>query len=131
MNTHSHTPETDTHPTRRSWAALLAAGVFEVGYALSVNGSRGFTEPLWSLIAVAFFLCTLYFLSVALKRIAVGIGYAIWAGIGAVGAAALGPLFFDESLTPTKALWLAVIIGGVIWLKVADSPKASPKSAEG
>ena len=106
-----------------AWVALLVAGVFEVGYALSVNGSEGFTNPLWSIIAIVFFLFTLFFLSVALKKIDVGIGYAVWAGIGAIGAAVFGPMFFDETLTAVKALWLAVIIGGVIWLKLADSPK--------
>ncbi|WP_282778025.1 MULTISPECIES: multidrug efflux SMR transporter [unclassified Nocardia] len=105
------------------WLALLAAGGFEIGYALSVNGSEGFTNPLWSAVAIVFFLFTLYFLSVALKKIDVGIGYAVWAGIGAVGAALLGPVFFHETLTLAKAFWLAVIIGGVIWLKLADSAK--------
>lgn len=104
------------------WLALLLAGGFEVGYALSVNGSQGFTNITWSLVAIGFFLCTLFFLSVALKKIDVGIGYAVWAGIGAAGAALLGPVFFDESLTPAKSFWLAVIIGGVVWLKLADSP---------
>lgn len=106
-----------------AWIALLLAGAFEVGYALSVNGSEGFTNLAWSLIAFVFFLLTLFFLSVALKHIDVGIGYAVWAGIGAVGAAILGPVFFEETLTLVKAFWLAVIIGGVIWLKLADSPK--------
>ncbi|GAA1640973.1 hypothetical protein GCM10009700_29750 [Brevibacterium sanguinis] len=105
-----------------AWLALLLAGGFEVGYALSVNGSAGFTQLGWSLVAIVFFLLTLFFLSVALKRIDVGIGYAVWAGIGAVGAAVLGPVFFDESLTVAKGFWLAVIIGGVVWLKLADSP---------
>lgn len=112
------------HSTGRTgpWLALLLAGGFEVGYALSVNGSAGFTDLGWSLVAIVFFLFTLFFLSVALKRIDVGIGYAVWAGIGAVGAAVLGPVFFDETLTVTKGIWLAVIIGGVVWLKLADSP---------
>lgn len=105
------------------WVALIVAGIFEVGYALSVNGSQGFTDPRWSTVAVVFFLLTLFFLSVALKRIDVGIGYAVWAGIGAIGAAVFGPVFFDETLTITNAFWLAVIIGGVVWLKLADSPK--------
>ncbi|WP_085369486.1 multidrug efflux SMR transporter [Leifsonia sp. NCR5] len=111
----------------RSWLALLLAGGFEVGYALSVNGSDGFSNLTWSLVAVVFFLFTLYFLSVALKRIDVGIGYAVWAGIGAVGAALLGPVFFDETLTLVKAFWLAVIIGGVIWLKLADSAQLAAR----
>ncbi len=110
-----------TH-TGRAWAALVIAGAFEVGYALSVNGSAGFTDLVWSLVAIGFFVLTLLFLSIALRSIDVGIGYAVWAGIGAVGAALLGPVFFDETMTPVKALWLALIIGGVVWLKLADSP---------
>lgn len=114
---------TSTPSNTTAWLVLLLAGAFEVGYALSVGGSQGFTNLTWSLVAVVFFLLTLYCLSVALKTIDVGIGYAVWAGIGAVGAALLGPVFFDEDLTAWKALWLAVIIGGVIWLKLADSPQ--------
>jgi quaternary ammonium compound-resistance protein SugE len=95
------------------------------------KGSNGFTDLVWSLVALVFFLLTLCFLSVALKRIDVGIGYAVWAGIGAVGAALLGPVFFDEALTLVKAFWLAVIIGGVVWLKLADSPAhAGKRSAQ-
>ncbi|MBW1603845.1 multidrug efflux SMR transporter [Streptomyces sp. JJ66] len=117
-----------THPTAaRAWLMLLLAGGFEVVYALSVGGSEGFTRLSWSLVAVVFFLLTLYALSVALRAIEVGIGYAVWAGIGAVGAALLGPVFFEETLTPAKALWLAVIIGGVVWLKLADRPRSAPE----
>ena len=122
------TPVTETEKKGGAWIALLVAGGFEVGYALSVNGSEGFTNPLWSAIAVVFFLFTLFFLSVALRRIDVGIGYAVWAGIGAIGAAVLGPVFFDETLTLVKGFWLAVIIGGVVWLKLADSPKLEAKT---
>ncbi|MFG3708227.1 DMT family transporter [Micromonospora sp. NPDC047670] len=112
------------HNTRAgAWLVLLLAGAFEVGYALSVAGSEGFTRFGWSVSAVVFFLLTLFCLSVALRNIDVGIGYAVWAGIGAVGAAVLGPVFFDESLTPTRAFWLAVIIAGVVWLKLADGAK--------
>lgn len=122
-------PET-TEENARPWLALLLAGGFEVGYALSVNGSEGFTNLTWSLVAIVFFLLTLFFLSIALKKIDVGIGYAVWAGIGAVGAALLGPVFFDETLTLVKGFWLAVIIGGVIWLKLADSPKLEAKKSD-
>lgn len=111
---------TTTDARARAWVVLLLAGAFEVGYALSVGGSRGFTVLPFSLVAAVFFLLTLVALSVALRTIDVGIGYAVWAGIGAVGAALLGPVFFDETLTTTKAFWLAVIIGGVVWLKLAD-----------
>jgi quaternary ammonium compound-resistance protein SugE len=109
-----------TTTTSRAWLVLLLAGGFEVGYALSVGGSHGFTVLSWSLVAIVFFLLTLYALSVALRTIDVGIGYAVWAGIGAVGAAVLGPVFFDDALTAGRAFWLAVIIVGVVWLKLAD-----------
>jgi quaternary ammonium compound-resistance protein SugE len=112
----------DTAPRARAWLVLLLAGAFEVGYALSVGGSRGFTVLSWSLVAVVFFLLTLFALSVALRTIDVGIGYAVWAGIGAVGAALLGPVLFDQSLTPAGACWLTVIIAGVVWLKLSDRP---------
>jgi len=111
---------------RRAWIMLLLAGAFEIGYALSVGGSKAFTVPGWSMAAIVFFLLTLYALSAALKTIDVGIGYAIWAGIGAVGAAALGSVLLDQPLTLIQAFWLAVIIAGVVWLKLADSAKLRP-----
>lgn len=103
--------------------ALLTFDV-GVGYALwtSIAGVR-IVVLSWSVVAVVFFLLTLFCLSRALRGIDVGIGYAVWAGIGAVGAAVLGPVFFDEVLTPSRAVWLAVIISGVVWLKVADGHK--------
>lgn len=115
---------TDTG-SKRAWGALLLAGAFEVGYALSVGGSQAFTVLPWSAAAIVFFLLTLYFLSVALKTIDVGIGYAVWAGIGSIGAAVFGAVLLDQPLTLYQSFWLAVIIAGVIWLKLADSPKLS------
>ncbi len=107
----------------RAWIMLLLAGAFEIGYALSVGSSQAFTVPGWSIAALVFFLLTLYFLSAALRTIDVGIGYAAWAGIGSVGAAAFGSILLDQSLTLVQAFWLGVIIAGVVWLKLADSVK--------
>ncbi|CAP43337.1 DMT family transporter [Bordetella petrii] len=117
----------------RAWVMLLLAGAFEIGYALSVSGSRAFTVPAWSISAAVFFLLTLYALSVALRSIDVGIGYAAWAGIGSVGAAVFGSILFDQPLTLIQAFWLAVIIAGVVWLKLADSVRlqAGPRAAHG
>lgn len=108
---------------KRAWIMLLLASAFEIGYALSVGGSQAFTVLSWSISAGVFFLLTLYALSVALKTIDVGIGYAVWAGIGSVGAAAFGSVLLDQPLTLAQAFWLAVIIGGVVWLKLADSAR--------
>lgn len=113
----------NTQSNGRAWGMLLLASVFEIGYALSVGGSQAFTVLSWSIFAGVFFLLTLYALSVALKNIDVGIGYAVWAGIGSVGAATFGSILLDQPLALTQAFWLAVIISGVIWLKLADSAK--------
>jgi quaternary ammonium compound-resistance protein SugE len=112
----------------RAWAMLMLASAFEIGYALSVGGSQAFTVPGWSIAALLFFLLTLYFLSAALRTIDVGIGYAVWAGIGSVGAAAAGTVLLDQPLTLMQAFWLAVIIAGVVWLKLSDSPNLQEAS---
>lgn len=118
------TTNNETHSGKgRAWIMLLLASAFEIGYALSVGGSQAFTVLSWSISAAVFFLLTLYALSVALKFIDVGIGYAVWAGIGSVGAAAFGSVLLDQPLTLSQACWLAVIIAGVVWLKLADSAK--------
>lgn len=119
----------DNNSSTRAWIMLLLAGVFEIGYALSVAGSEAFTVLNWSVSAVVFFLLTLYALSVALKTIDVGIGYAVWAGIGAVGAAVFGGVLFGQALTPIQIAWLVVIIAGVVWLKLADSARLQARKS--
>lgn len=108
---------------RQAWIMLLLAGAFEIVYALSVAGSQAFTVMSWSISACVSFLLTLFALSVALRTIDVGIGYAVWAGIGSIGSAVFGSILFDQSLTLNQAIWLAVIIAGVIWLKLTSSDK--------
>lgn len=108
-----------------SWIFLLIAGIIEVGYAISVGGGEGFTDVGWSISALIFFLFTLFFLSLALRKIDVGIGYAVWVGIGAVGAVIASAFFFDEPVTFARIFWLSIIIAGVVWLKIADSPALS------
>jgi quaternary ammonium compound-resistance protein SugE len=113
----------------RGWTMLVLAGAFEIGYALSVAGSKAFTVLNWSITAAVFFLLTLYALSAALRTIDVGIGYAVWAGIGSVGAATLGSVLLKQPLSLIQACWLAVIIAGVVWLKLADSARLQSDKA--
>jgi quaternary ammonium compound-resistance protein SugE len=104
---------------RRAWAILLLAGVFEIAFAVSSAGNKGFTELGWSLGTVAAAAATIVTLSIALKRIDVGIGYAVWTGIGATGAAIFGAVLFHQPLTLLRVVWLLVIIAGVVSLKLA------------
>lgn len=115
--------EESDHANRRAWMVLLLAGGFEILFALSTNGSQGFTHLGWSLATVASAAATIFTLSVALKTIDVGVGYAVWTGIGATGAAVFGSIVFDEQLSPLRILFLAVIIGGIVWLKLASGPQ--------
>ncbi|WP_051385381.1 DMT family transporter [Actinokineospora inagensis] len=107
----------------KGWAILLVAGIFEIGYAVSVGGTKGFTNLGWSLSAVVFFFLTVFTLTLALKHLDVGVGYAVWTGIGASGAAVVSAFVFDQPLTPVRILWLAVIIAGVISIKLFSGPK--------
>ncbi|MEN5115112.1 MULTISPECIES: DMT family transporter [Brevundimonas] len=119
----------DSTSQGRAWLMLMLASLFEIGYALSVGGSQAFTVLTWSAAAVVFFLLTLYFLSAALRTIDVGIGYAVWAGIGSVGAAVFGGVLLNQPLTLVQGGWLAVIVAGVVWLKLADSAKLQGQEA--
>lgn len=102
------------------WPILLLAGVFEIMFAVTTNGSHGFTNLGWSLGCVAASAATIVTLSIALKRIDVGIAYAVWTGIGASGAAVFGAIIFHQPLTLLRVVWLAVIIAGIISLKLAS-----------
>lgn len=115
--------------SRRSWIMLLIAGLVEIGYAVTVGGSKGFTDLNWSIAAGVFFFVTVFTLSLALKGIDVGIGYAVWTGIGSSGAAVVSAFVFDQALTPMRIFWLAVIIAGVVWIKLASSPKYAEAAA--
>lgn len=110
--------------TRRAWGVLLLAGVFEIAFAVSSAGNKGFTNLGWSLGTVAAAAATIVTLSIALKKIDVGIGYAVWTGIGATGAAIFGAILFHQPLTWVRVIWLVVIIAGVVWLKLASGTAA-------
>lgn len=113
----------------RAWTILLLAGVFEIAYAVSASGSEGFANLRWSIATVVATALTIFTLSVALKTIDVGIGYAVWTGIGASGAAIFGAVIFDQALTPLRVLWLLVIIGGIVILKLASSPRLNANAS--
>jgi len=114
--------------SRRAWSILLLAGVFEIAFAVSTDGSRGFTNLPWSIATVIAAAATIFTLSLALRTIDVGIGYAVWTGIGASGAAIFGAIIFGQNLGPLRILFLAVIIAGVISLKLAGSSAEKPET---
>jgi quaternary ammonium compound-resistance protein SugE len=101
-----------------AWALVCMAGLLEIGFALSLKASDGFSRLLPSVLFVAFAIASLALLNVALRTLPVGPAYAVWTGIGAAGTATVGIVFLDE---PARALTLAsivAIIAGVAGLQL-------------
>lgn len=104
-----------------AWIYLLLAGLFEIGFALGLKYTEGFTRLWPSVGTVVSAAISLWLLTQALRAIPVGTAYAIWTGIGAVGVAVMGIALFSESASPARLLCIALIVVGVIGLKFASA----------
>jgi quaternary ammonium compound-resistance protein SugE len=104
-----------------AWIYLLIAGVLEIFWAISLKYTDGFSKLWPSVSTVAGMIASFYFLAQALKTIPVGTGYAIWTGIGAAGTAILGIILFAEPASALRLLCIALIVAGIIGLKLAAS----------
>jgi quaternary ammonium compound-resistance protein SugE len=103
-----------------AWAYLTVAGLFEIGWAIGLKYSQGFSKPVPSLLTVVAMAFSLWLLAVAMKTIPVGTAYAVWTGIGAVGVAMLGMFLFGESREFLRVACLFLIIAGIIGLKLVS-----------
>lgn len=104
-----------------AWIYLVTAGIFEMGWAVGLKYSEGFTK-LWPSIATGVSMAiSIYLLSLALKEIPLGTGYAVWTGIGAASTAIMGILLFGESKELGKIICMFLIISGIIGLKIFSS----------
>lgn len=101
-----------------SWIYLLIAGLTEVAWAIGLKQSQGWTRFWPSVITGALMIVSFAFLSLALKTLPLGTAYAVWTGIGAAGTAVVGIYFFGEPRDAVRVLCIALIIAGVIGLKV-------------
>lgn len=102
-----------------TWILLFVAGLFEIGFALGLKFSEGFSR-LWPTLGMVLAGATsFYLLSTAMKSLPAGTAYAIWTGIGAAGTAAVGILLLGESASPLRIASLALIVAGVIGLRLA------------
>ena len=96
-----------------SWIYLFIAGISEIGWALSLKFSEGFSKPLMSIITLIFMIVSLVFLSFALKEIQIGTAYAIWTAIGAVGVAIVGMIFLGEVKSLVRIFCIMLIVAGI------------------
>jgi len=102
-----------------SWLILLLVGLFEVAWAIGLKYTDGFTRPLPTLLTVSAIIISLALLSLAMKGLPLGTAYAIWTGIGAIGTLIAGVILFGESITLLRMASAALIICGLIGLKIS------------
>ena len=103
-----------------AWIYLLGAGLLEIGWAIGLKQTEGFTRLVPSLLTLAAMVASFYMLSLALRELPIGTAYAIWTGIGAVGTAILGIVLLGEPATPSRIACIAVIVAGILGLKLAS-----------
>jgi quaternary ammonium compound-resistance protein SugE len=100
------------------WILLLVAGLLEIGWAIGLKYTAGFTRLWPSVWTAGAMVASLALLALALKTIPVGTGYAVWTGIGAAGTAILGIILFAEPATAARLGCIALIVAGIVGLKL-------------
>ena len=103
-----------------AWAMLVLAGLFEVGWAIGLKYTEGFTRPLATVLTVTAMAVSVGLLGLAAKTLPIGTAYAVWVGIGAVGTAILGIVLFAEPRNAARLVCIGLICLGVVGLKFAS-----------
>jgi quaternary ammonium compound-resistance protein SugE len=102
------------------WILLAVAGLFEIGWAIGLKYTEGFTRLWPSVWTVASMVVSIALLGLALKTIPIGTGYAVWTGIGAAGTAILGIILFAEPATALRLGSIGLIVAGIVGLKLVS-----------
>lgn len=100
-----------------AWIILFVAGLLETGWAIGLKYTEGFTKLVPSVLTLATMAASVVLLSIALRTLPVGTGYAVWTGIGAVGTAILGMVLFGEPATAARIACIGLIVAGIAGLK--------------
>jgi quaternary ammonium compound-resistance protein SugE len=103
------------------WLYLGIAVLFEIAVAFAAGNAKGFTHPWWTAITVVSGAIATFFLGLALLTFDVGVGYALWTSVAGVGIVVLGALFMGQRLNGKKAIGIALVIGGVIGLRLSGA----------
>lgn len=102
-----------------AWTLLIIAGLFEVGWAIGLKYTEGFTRLWPSVWTVTAMVISVYLLAAAVRTLPIGTGYAVWTGIGAAGTALLGMLLLNESASAMRIASIGLIVAGIVGLKIA------------
>lgn len=103
-----------------AWLLLVLAGLLEIGWAIGLKYTDGFTKTLPTTLTVGAMIASMYLLALATKDLPIGTAYAVWTGIGAAGAAILGIALFSEPANFQRIACVALIIAGVVGLKFSS-----------
>ncbi|MGE0548277.1 MAG: multidrug efflux SMR transporter [Kofleriaceae bacterium] len=103
-----------------SWLLVIVSGLLETGWAIGLKQSHGFTRPIASVLTVLGMIASFAVLSVAVRTLPIGSAYAVWVGIGAIGAAIVGVWLFGEPVTAGRLISLALLIAGIAGLKLSS-----------
>jgi quaternary ammonium compound-resistance protein SugE len=103
-----------------NWLILVLAGLFEIGWAIGLKYTEGFTRPWPTLGTVVAMAISLALLGIAMKSLPVGTAYAVWVGVGAVGTAILGIVLLGEPANAGRLISLGLIVAGIVGLKLAS-----------
>lgn len=101
-----------------AWIYLFIAGLFEIGWAIGLKYTEGYTKLVPTVLTLAGMGASVFTLGLALKEIPLGTGYAVWTGIGSVGTAILGIILFGEPATVLRLACIGLIVAGIIGLKL-------------
>ena len=101
-----------------AWMVLLVAGLLEIGWAIGLKYTDGFTRLVPSLFTAVAIALSLFLLGVAVRTLPVGTAYAVWTGIGTVGTVLLGMVLFGEPAGAMRLLFIAMIVAGIVGLKM-------------
>ncbi len=104
-----------------AWGYLILAGLFEVCWAVGLKYTEGFTKPLPTIFTIVTLALSMYLLAKAVQTIPIGTAYAIWVGIGALGAVTLGVILFQEPLSALRVLFVTLLLISIIGLKMTSS----------
>src|SRR6188472_250822 len=102
-----------------AWLLLLLAGLLEIVWAYTMKLSEGFSRPIASVVTLVAMIASFSLLSISMRSLPLGTAYTVWTGIGAVGAFGLGVMVLGEPLTMTRGLAAALIVSGLILMKLA------------
>jgi quaternary ammonium compound-resistance protein SugE len=103
-----------------AWALLCIAGILEIAFAFAMKSSEGFTRLIPALLTVTTGVSSVFLLSISLRTLPMGTGYAVWTGIGAAGTAIVGMAVLGDSAAPVRILCIVLILAGVIGLKLVS-----------